>query len=119
VAEWEIAIVQSLTSRVTIWRNVPTEELGEAWGLVWAQTESLMNGRKRPGILITRMDMTPEAKRQKWTDTFYDLDKRGYKRRRFKKTPIEKDWEEFFENKRKAARATKLGKNKLIAKETR
>ena len=44
-------------------------------------------------LLVTRTDETPEALRTKWESEFYDRDKRGYKRRRFRRTKEEKEWE--------------------------
>src|SRR5688572_13147908 len=44
-------------------------------------------------LLITRSDQTPEALKKAWAAEFYDIDKRGHKRRRFRRSATEREWE--------------------------
>jgi hypothetical protein len=71
-------------------------------------------GPRIPGIMVTRMDQTPEAKLAKWDADFYDRDRRGYKRRRFKKPQIERDWEAMLKEDRKDVRDARAA-NKVSA----
>jgi len=55
------------------------------------------------------MDATSEARRAKWEADFYDIDKAGRRRRRYKKPEIERQWEAWVTAERKAEReAAKL-----------
>jgi len=135
---WEIAIVFDLSSRLVLATNVPTEQLwayvaeaglDEGWfteASPWrmepserralARVMDTLKAKQRRvnshALLITRMDHTPEAVRAAWEAEFYDLDKRGHKRRRFKRHQVEKDWEAMAKRWRKEEREARQVKNR-------
>lgn len=83
---WEVSIPQGTNARIPQAREI---EPG-------ADMSHLIASLLRSGeaVLIIRTDQTPEAKREKWEADFYDIDKAGRRRRRYKKTQLEKEWEE-------------------------
>jgi len=135
---WEIATVRDTSTREVLATNVPTEDL---WAYVaeaacdqgWyteANPERMESRERRAlarvldglkaktqrvesrALLITRMDKTPDAVKGKWFSEFYDLDKRGHKRRRFKRPQIEKDWEAMTKRWRAEERSARQVKNR-------
>jgi len=96
---WEVAVSKGLRAR----RSVAVGKAGSADLLVAAQ--GVLAGGY--GLLITRTDQTAEALRKRWESEFYDIDKAGRRRRRFRKTSIEREWEKFFADARKDARSNR------------
>ena len=133
---WEVAYIRDSASRIVLAENVPTSDLW-AYFLTaaeddgWAQeivdlspTErrtlarvmDMLKARvvhppKPRCIAITRMDWTPEAQYAKWEADFYDVDKNGRRRRRYRRLQIEKDWEEMVKAWRREERAARAVKN--------
>lgn len=95
---WEIALTKGLAARVVVARDVETKDVG----LILAS--HLVKGH---AVVVTRSDSTPEAKRAKWEEDFYDIDRAGRRRRRYRKTQVEREWEEFFAQYKRDARGDK------------
>lgn len=129
---YEISVVYDTHERTVLFRGLSMEEAEEAFVLCarecgprWYRPEysssekralarlrdtlkaederGLRKSNRQPALLVTREDQTPEARRQKWEDDFYDLDRRGYKRRRYKKSQTERDWEKYHADQKKLA----------------
>lgn len=62
-------------------------------------------------LLIQRTAETLEARREHWDSEFYDRDRRGYRRRRFKVSAIEREWTAMIEADRKAIRLAQQAEN--------
>jgi hypothetical protein len=115
---WEVALTWEPGSRIAVARDVATDELWAVLSVLaedhWADLETQVLSpaenralarimdrlkavplpvRRMPGIMVTRSDQTPEALREAWESEFYDIDKAGRRRRRYKRTQLEKDWE--------------------------
>lgn len=103
--EWEVARAKGLAARVP----VAVGKAGSA-DLLAAVQEVLRSGS---ALLVTRTDWTLEARREKWESEFYDWQlitkgsKAGQKRRvrRYRKTDIERQWEQFYADLRRDARS--------------
>ena len=135
---WEIAVVRDTTTRIVLAENVPTEALwayvaeagcDEGW-YTEANPERMEPKERRAlarvldllkakplrvqsrALLITRMDKTPAALKAKWESEFYDLDKAGRKRRRYKRPQVETDWDAMSKAWRKEERDARRVKNK-------
>ena len=135
---WEIAVVRDTSTREVLARDVPTEALwayvaeagcGEGW-YTEANPDRMEPSERRAlarcvdllkavskrvesrALLITRMDRTPEAMKAKWESEFYDLDKAGRKRRRYKRSQLERDWEVMAKAWRKEERDARRIKNR-------
>lgn len=109
--QWEVSIVVDTASRYP----VGVGSRSELEALVAEANRRINDGDyphpswKVGAVLIQRADQTLEAKRQAWFDAFYDLDRRGYKRRRYKRPAIEVSWEAWAkEQKRQAAEDSKI-----------
>lgn len=61
--------------------------------------------REGNAVVVTRMDWTPEARRAKWEADFYDVDRAGRRRRRYRRTPLEREWEEMLKTRKQEERA--------------
>ena len=135
---WEIAVVSDSTSRIVIATNVQTEHLwayvaeaacDEGWYTeanpdrmepcerrALARLVDLLKAKSKRvesrALLITRMDRTPEAMKAKWEASFYDIDKAGRRRRRYKRPQIEKDWGAWAKAQRKEVRDAQRIRNK-------
>lgn len=55
-------------------------------------------------VSLWRTDSTPQARREKWSADFYDLTRSGAKRRRYKKSSVEREWEAMAASGRKRIR---------------
>jgi len=104
---WEVAISTSLSSRRTLYRDVSDADLPDRWLQAYRFAENLSTPGRKPAVLVTRSDQTPEARRAQWEADFYDIDKAGRRRRRYKKTPIEREFEAVATANRKAKREAK------------
>lgn len=121
-ALWEIALCNSESTRYVLAASVPSSEL---WTYVaTALEESSPFGWREPGVLVTRMDQTPEAKRAKWEADFYDVrtfNRKGKiikaKYRRYKPAQIEKDWVKMIEADKKAKKLAAAEANRHETKE--
>jgi hypothetical protein len=80
---WELAIPRGY-GRDVVGRGLHASQLEEL------TRKSLAEGH---ALLITRTDQTPEAQKEAWAAEFYDIDKRGHKRRRFRRSATEREWE--------------------------
>lgn len=117
---WEVSIVVDESARRVVARDVDRAGLGAAM----AECQRLLDTGEylhppfRTGaMLVQREDQTAEARREKWEADFYDLDRRGYKRRRFKRPAIEKEWEAWAKAERKAEReASKMSNDTYVQK---
>lgn len=107
MSTWEVAISSSLSSRRTLYRDVPDADLPDRWLRAYRFAEAQSYAGRTPSVLVTRSDWTYEARKAQWESDFYDLDKAGRKRRRWKKTPIEREFEAAADASRKAKRAAK------------
>lgn len=94
---WEVARAKGLAARVP----VAVGKAGSA-DLLAAAQEVLRSGS---ALLVTRTDWTLEARREKWESEFYDVDRAGRRRRRYRKTDIERQWEQFYTDLRRDARS--------------
>lgn len=102
------------SSRVTIAENLETDALERAYAEAWYIAERMAEewpNLRAPGVLVQRMDQTFEAKRLRWEREFYDIDRAGRRRRRFKRPEIEKLWEEWLKNERARERAKRRQSN--------
>jgi hypothetical protein len=93
---WEVSVARGTAARLPQLRETQT---GEEMAAVLAAI--LKSGQ---AALIIRTDQTPEAKRAKWEADFYDIDKAGRRRRRYKRPVIEKEWEEMIKQVKREAR---------------
>ena len=135
---WEIAVVRDTSTREVLARDVPTEHLwayvaeaacDEGWYTeanpermepcerrALARLVDLLKAKSKRvesrALLITRMDRTPEAVKAKWESEFYDIDKAGRRRRRYKRPQLEKDWEAMAKRWRKEERDARRVKNR-------
>ena len=135
---WEIAVVRDTSTRIVLAENVPTEALwayvaeagcSEGWYTeanpdrmepaerrALARCVDLLKAKSKRvesrALLITRMDRTPEAMKAKWESEFYDIDKAGRRRRRYKRPQIEKDWEAWAKRWRREERDARRVKNR-------
>jgi hypothetical protein len=112
MALWEVSIVFDTASRFVTARDVRQHDLERA---VREAQERITLGTyihpawKTGAVAITRMDQTLEARRERWESEFYDVDRAGRRRRRFKRSQIEREWEAWVSAERKAERdAAKL-----------
>jgi hypothetical protein len=107
VHTWEVSIVFDTAARYVVARDVGRDGLERAIAEGQARIDngSYIHPEWKTGALaITRTDQTPEARRAHWEAEFYDIDRRGAKRRRYKKPQIERDWEAWVKAERKAER---------------
>ena len=107
MATWEVSIVVDTAARQPVASGVEGDDLERAVATAQARIEAgdHPGAKYRKGaVLIQRVDQTAEAKRAKWEADFYDIDKAGRRRRRFKKPQIERDWEDMVTRDRKVAR---------------
>jgi predicted NAD/FAD-binding protein len=114
MALWEVSIVFDTASRYVTHRDVLQDQLASAWLEAQARIRDgsyIHPAWKTGAVAITRMDATLEARRAKWEADFYDIDKRGYRRRRYKKPAIEREWEDMVIRDRKAATAAQKVSN--------
>ena len=93
---WEVAVAKGLHARVPVARDVGSRDTA-------SHVAAILNSGG--AAIVSRTDATPEALRKKWEDDFYDIDRAGRRRRRFRKTPIEREWEEFYANRKRSARS--------------
>jgi hypothetical protein len=114
MATWEVSIVVDTNARQPVARDVE----GDALERAVATAQARIDAGEHPGakyrkgaILIQRSDQTPEAKRAKWEADFYDIDRAGRRRRRYRKPAIEKEWEEMIARDRKAETARRKAEN--------
>jgi predicted NAD/FAD-binding protein len=112
---WEVSIVVSTYSRIPVARDVPS---GPALVEAYLRAHELVASGEYPhptwrtgAVLVQRSDQTLEARRERWDQEFYDRDRRGYRRRRYKKPSIERDWEAMEERRRKEARVAAQSRN--------
>ena len=112
MALWEVSIVFDTAARYVTARDVRQDQLGVAIAEAHARIADgsyIHPAWKTGAVAVTRMDQTFEARRAQWEADFYDIDKAGRKRRRYKKSQIERDWEAWVTRERKAEReAAKL-----------
>ena len=104
---WEVAIVHDTASKYVIARDVQQADLADTIAAAQARIRdgAYIHPEWKTGALaITRMDATSEGRRAHWEAEFYDRDRRGYKRRRYPKPAIEKEWEAMVKRDAKAAR---------------
>lgn len=107
MATWEVSIVVDTAARQVIARDVEQADLERAVAEAQAR---IRDGAYRHAawqvgaVCVTRMDKTPDALRAKWEADFYDIDKAGRRRRRYKRPQIERDWEDMVTRDRKEAR---------------
>lgn len=112
--QWEVSVVVDSAGRFPIGTAPSGAELEE---LVATAQQRIDSGDyphpswKVGAILIQRSDQTLEAQRKAWFDAFYDVDRRGYKRRRYKRPDIEKQWEAWAKAERAEARAASQQRN--------
>jgi hypothetical protein len=104
---WEVSTSSSLSTRRTLYRDVTDSDLPDRWLRAYRFAQASPVAGRTPAVLVTRTDWTPEARRAKWESDFYDLDKAGRRRRRWKKTPIEREYEAAATAERKAKREAK------------
>lgn len=102
---WEIAEAKGLSARVPIAKDVATVDIAPI-------VSTLINAGR--AAVVTRMDMTPEAKRARWSEAFYDVTRNGSKRRRFKRPKIEVEWEAWAKAERKRKRDEKKDRQTLV-----
>jgi hypothetical protein len=93
---WEVSIIGDLSARTVVRKDVPQSELLEAYKHASVVASGYTGWGRPRSVMLTRSDHTPEARRARWEAAFYDLDRRGYRRRRFRKSQTERDWEAFF-----------------------
>lgn len=113
---WEVARSKSLRARLPVLREArPGPEMLEAVRAVLAAGSA---------VLVTRSDQTAEALREKWESEFYDeYEIRSgpnagaiRRRRRYRKTDVERAWEQHFADLRRTARSNRsLGKQGHLA----
>jgi len=114
VARWEVSIVIDQASKQVVARDVLAADLVLA---VEDAQERIRRGAyihpewKVGAISITRMDCTSEARRAKWEADFYDIDKAGRRRRRYKKPEVERQWEAWVKAEAKTAREARKVSN--------
>jgi hypothetical protein len=111
---WEVSIVVDTASRQPTYRGVTADGLADAIAgtLSRIASDAYMHPHWKVGaLLIQRTDQTLEARREHWDSEFYDRDRRGYRRRRFKVSAIERDWTAMIEADRKAIRLAQQAEN--------
>lgn len=111
---WEVSLVHDTEGRYPVARDVRTDALAEAISM--AQRRIVEGDYPHPvwrtsAVLVQRSDQTAEAKRAAWEEAFYDVDRAGRRRRRYKKSQIERDWEAWVAEERKAATAARRAAN--------
>jgi len=95
---WEIARLVGTAARLPVASCSTGDEMATAIA------EVLKSGS---AVSVWRTDQTPEAKRAQWESDFYDLDRAGRRRRRFKRPLIEREWEAWAKSERAVARVDK------------
>ncbi len=107
-----MSIVVDTAAKQVVARDVSQADLEHVYGEAQARIRdgAYRHAKWQTGVVaVTRMDQTLEARQAKWFADFYDIDKRGAKRRRYKKPLIEKQWEEMVtRTKREEREAAKL-----------
>ena len=94
---WEVSKAKGLAARIPVLREASDPAI-----IAEAIASVLKSGS---AALVMRSDWTPEARRERWESEFYDLDRAGRRRRRFRKTDIERQWEKFYADERRRARS--------------
>jgi predicted NAD/FAD-binding protein len=109
-----VSLVHDTASRFVIEKDVESDDLERA---VAAAQREIAEGStphpawRTPVVCITRSDWTYEARRAQWFEDFYDRDKNGRKLRRYKKPQIEREWEQWVKDERKATAAAAKAEN--------
>jgi len=97
--EWEVSRAKGLAARIPVLRGATDP------AIIAEAIASVLNGGH--AVLVIRSDWTPEARKARWESEFYDVDRAGRRRRRYRKTNIERQWEQFFTAKRRADRSNR------------
>lgn len=93
---WEVSRARGLHARTPVLREAkPDATMAEA-------IASVLNSGH--AALVTRSDWTVEARRARWESEFYDIDRAGRRRRRYRRSATEREWEDFYRSARKVQR---------------
>ena len=95
--KWEVARSKGLSARTPVLR-----EASDRATIAEAIASVLTSGH---AAVVTRSDWTREARKAKWESEFYDVDRAGRRRRRYRKTDIERQWEQFYADLRRSSRS--------------
>jgi hypothetical protein len=100
---YEVSLCHDEAARFVIARDVEQPDLYEQWKVAEARIAEGSTPHppwRTPAIMIQTMEWA--TTKERWERDFYDKDKAGRRRRRFKKPQIEKDWEAWVKKERKA-----------------